>query len=408
MITTRRVVDGIASKVFSKEPITSREFGIIKYELDKIENWIQSNQVTDDSELEDTDVCISKQFFLDSDDLIDINMDDIEFLRDSFILKCGANLLVSSQGVGKTLFSIFLAQSLNIKMPIFFLFEDYNNLQLNRYRQGLAGKDYKIITLQMWEDWCLQVKQNIEKVIEEEAMNHFNPMYKFFRQYNKVLRRLKAEKNILDDNKFDFVMCYMLFLEEYQDVIDFVVIDTFLGMQDGKRFHRNHLKRLIGSTLDKDITLLILHHTNAKNGVEGSNELERVVDYAYVLEKYDDESEGDKELLTLKSIKERYTPSISLMIEKTKKSTFVADFEVLGDVEPADKASQKGLQSILEDFFNSYDGSSIGKDELLEKLTNGHPDEINPGTLTNKLTNLKNKGVISMTVEGSWSNITIN
>lgn len=411
MKITKRLRENIKLKAFSGKPISVFELNYYQKELDKIEDIFKS--LNNKGEESSKEVIIpQKQFFLNSDDLIDITMDDIEFLKASFILKNGANLLVSEHGIGKTLFSIFLAQSLKIKKPLFILFEDYNNLQLNRYKQGLKGIDYKLMTLKMWESWCLQVKNNIEKLIEIKSMNQVmqdnNPMNKFYKQYNRVKRTLMSDKNILDEEKYDFAMCYMLLLEDLKDEIDFVVLDTYLGLQDGKKFHRNHLKRIISNTVDKDITLLILHHTNSQKAVEGSKELERAVDYVYLLEKSDEETDEKSEILTLRSTKERYTERINLKINKTKVSTFVADFEILGDNYPKQKTIKKGLENILEDIFNSYDGTRIGKDELIEKLTNGHPEEVNPGTLTNKLTKLKDKGVISMTEEGSWNNITIN
>jgi len=337
----------------------------------------------------------------------------LDYLIWNLFLIGGANLLVSKHGLGKSLLSIAISMSNKIqKKTLFFLLEDFSGYQLQRYYKTLPEDNFLIITRKDWKKWCedvkLQITQNIDKDAFAQAIVEYNTDTRFMKSYKKIYRQLLAQNGITKEERYNPVLCYMMFIDKLQDKISLVVIDTFLAFQDGKRFSRQQLAPMVEATSSLGITSLWLHHVNAKNEIEGSNELSRVVDNSYILDKYLDESGDD--LLKLSNEKMRNPNLKDVILKRTYINDFVAEFEAVEYLDPntINTKKTKNISEIVIDIIESYGTEKISFSELLDSTLKIKPG-INDGSIRNILPKIKsNNFSISMADGNTWKEISIH
>jgi len=335
----------------------------------------------------------------------------IHLAFDAFVLG-STILLVSARGLGKTLFSIFLANSEHIKAPYFLALEDYSSWQRERYRQGLKNQNARFISRKNWdlfyEDILLNIELLTEKFATANTLMESDPLFVFNVQYQKNLRKVKYSFGVPEEKeKLDFLMVFLFFIDKIKGTADFLCVDTLLAMQQGKTFTRKDLERLIRPASDAGITLLLLHHTNKKGDVHGVSEIQNAVDEVVKLSFFG-KDDDDNDVLRLNVEKSRFCePSCSLIVKKWSESNLhVAEFEKVEDFHPEAKTSSS-MKSDAWKILSSGSFGTISKEDLAEELSKVMGKECNMGSLKNTLKALENDELIKKADGKTWENIEI-
>jgi hypothetical protein len=329
----------------------------------------------------------------------------IPLLFDSAIYTGRTNILVAPGKLGKSQLSMEAAKSPYIKRPAFILREDYTGEQIENYHR-IVGDKAIIVTVPDWHKTGDTIKGNQELIKQAEIYMRFtNPSYNKFRNIsNQVMSRagIRNEKKDFDEITVWQAVANLLL----EDGVDFICLDNLNALTGGNaKISRTMIERILEPIVSKNVTFLLIHHTNKKGDVFGSIDIINAFDHIYHLRKMQVPLEqningADRLLIDETS---RYTQSKQIIFERK----FIDDipiYTMLSD-KPADNtpyaSNEKNVADRIINILTYLDGNTILFPELFDMLGN-----ISKGTLKNTLTELKTRGLINMTDGKTWHSIT--
>jgi predicted ATP-dependent serine protease len=334
---------------------------------------------------------------------------------DGIVYKGQTSLLYSDPKVGKTLFSIEIAKSNEIKKPLFILLDDISDRQRYRYESLISNKqDTKLITEDRWKEKKEIIKKEMQEKNKEQAMQnvmweHFVTTYsaECVMDMQKEIKKLNKESGIEETTLLnDFLVLERIMNEAVSDSVDFIYIDTLRGLM-GKTIILNYaiLNKIINIPSKNNITTLLLHHTNKDNEVATTKDLERIVDNIYQLSKDESSNDSGKSYLVIKT-ESRFGPNPLIKIERTISDDAAVVHTIISiDNNPKtlNKKETFFLNDRIKDVILNYDQSEIVFDVLVEEIhqKNGN-DKDTEKSIINILPALRKEGLIKMTDGKTW------
>jgi len=392
-----------------------------------------------------------KQFFEDAisrfSDLINdvdhkdgnLNNEDqtIGTLWNGFFPKGECIVLASPSGHGKTFLSIEIAKAGKINNALYINLDSSSERQRPRYsvlnKISEEKEDFKI-RLISYTDWKETKKKMEIEEIKELNLEIFNMSQ--FKQYKQAVhlrnyrnRKLK-EKGIEMERKLDNVLVFeKLISEKENENVDFVCIDTWHAFQNKMNFNNSDIDRLIEVCSDKNITLLILHHSSSdKNTLYGKKDLEKKSDSVYVMNELETNENGTT-YLSLKMTKSRNINKKVVFLKRKRISSDVAEYEIIDNDNTDEKKIIERLSNIYSNGIKNGKKLSLSKigdeiyahikskggqlpfDDVLKFINEDIGLSCKKGTLTKELPNYKTsdgKPYFKKDEGGEWKTISIN
>ena len=333
---------------------------------------------------------------------------------DRFVKKC-TTLFYGERGVGKTLATIMLANSDNISKPYIIPLEDYNGLQMSRYRDGLKNPNAEIMTRKLWDKWHDFIRNEILAIIGNyamvEAIQDHQMSNSFLKSLKTHLKRLKSEFGLDGHLKHSFLtsLC-MLVAKLKEQGIDLLIIDSFHALQQNSRFQRKELEFLLRTVAEAELTLILVHHTNKKGELEGIQELQNVVDGICRIDKVGkDENSGD-DFIRITMEKSRFIEKSSIFLRKRRITESVAEFSEVEGEEFVDFRNNEDknvtLKSQIQKILKDHKEDTILFETLLEGVLLISPGTTN-GSVKNILKELLDQKMVDKAEGNSWTKIKI-
>jgi predicted ATP-dependent serine protease len=332
---------------------------------------------------------------------------------DGIVYKGQTSLLYSDPKVGKTLLSIEIAKSSEIKKPLFILLDDSSDRQHYRYESLISNKPgTKLITEDRWEEKKEIIKKEMQEKNKEQAMQ--NVLLNFFPEKNSVELVMDMQKEIKKLNKEsgieektllnDFLVLKRIMNEAVSDDVDFICIDTLRGLM-GKTIILNYaiLNKIINIPSKNNITTLLLHHTNKDHEVATSKDLERKVDNIYKLSKDISNNDSGKSYLVIET-ESRYGPCPSVKIERTISDDDAVIHTIISidnNLKTLNKKEILNLRNKIKNVILNYDQSEIAFDVLVEEICKKY-EKHEEKPIINELPALGKEGLIKMTDGKTW------
>jgi hypothetical protein len=343
---------------------------------------------------------------------------NIPLFKDSngegIVNKGQTNLLYSDPKVGKTLLSIEIAKSDEIKKPLFILLDDSSDRQHYRYESLIANKQgTKLITGDTWEKTKEFIKKEIQVKNKDQAIQNviwtnFATKYsvEFVLEAKKEIKRLNKESGI--DEKIllnDFLVLERIMKEAVSDGVDFICIDTLRGLM-GKIVILNYanLNKIIDIPSKKNITVLLLHHTNRMQDVANSSDLARKVDNTYKLSEDESNNDNTKKYLVIETVS-RFGPSQLTKIERTTSDDGVVVTHTIISIDNNLKTLNKkeilNLKDKIRAVLLEYNQLEIAFDVLVEEICRKY-EKHEEKSIINELPALGKEKLIKMTDGKTW------
>ncbi|MDR3058589.1 MAG: AAA family ATPase [Prevotella sp.] len=286
--------------------------------------------------------------FIDKE-VVSARFDDAKPLfLDHFFYKGESIVLASKAGIGKSWLSIEIAKNSNIKKPLFFTLEDYNERQIPRYLNSLnelKEGNLEIIGYKNWTKMFNSILTSMKEKLNFKAIQEtVTKLYSA--QYYEISRRrdqLEKQHGIKKELGLDNILVFEQFMEILKDSdFDFICIDSLNALLGNpNRITRRVLERIISKTTEQGKTLLLIHHINKKGDIAGSSDLINTVDSAYILmeevKKGPNDDEDNDKTFVLEEIKARYKrgkrESVKIKMEDDP-LPHIVHFSLVDEVQP--------------------------------------------------------------------------
>jgi hypothetical protein len=336
----------------------------------------------------------------------DETKESVPLLFESAIYSGRTNIVYAPGKLGKSQLTMEAAKNPLIKRPAFILREDYSGEQLDNYRR-IVGEKAILVTLPDWKKIGKELEDKQELKANAEILMRFTnaSFHKFRNISDLVYGRAGLSKNGKNFDEFMVFQAVVKILLE--DGADFICLDSLNALTGGNaKISRAMIERLLDVVVGKNITFLLVHHTNKKGEIFGSIDVVNAFDHIYQLSKIRVPKEQviygtDRLLLDETS---RYTRSKKTIFER-KWVDNTPVYKVLSDTVPEFEIQDFATATIAERIKNilTYNNSEIILlDDLIFKLGN-----VSKRTLKNNLGELKENGLIKMTDGKTWYSITI-
>jgi hypothetical protein len=317
------------------------------------------------------------------------------------------NLIFSPGGVGKSLLSMKIARSNHIKRPAFILREDYNGNQIEKYRH-LVGDSAIIVTMHNWKEMEQNIQQNEHKKANLEiVLQYINPNYRKVRNItDTVFAKMRLPRGEKTDN---FTILTAIVNEVIDEGADLICLDSLNALLDGRsRIDRHSIERILQPLIGKDITFLLIHHTNAKGELYGGVNSFDAFDHVYRLNKMPDStSTPGTSTLVLDEVKSRHSEELRIVFTRTHTNQDVT-YELVSDEPLGDGSwvSQQptNLNQKIKAAILGFEHDDIPFADLFRKL-GGEEGKVSEKGLKNELKTLKDQGSITMTDGKTWGSI---
>jgi len=317
-------------------------------------------------------------------------------------------LLAADYGAGKNLLTIEVArlgiEKGFIKYPCFFNFEDKHNQLQQRYTD-VFKEDCHIVDFATWD---AILKAKAEDINERNAFIASQATGRELDKFESIKNKRNRNNGVTikEDYRID------AFVKLVEDKIalgcDFFVLDSLNEVfSDINYYHKNLYDKLINSTMKNNFTFIIIHQLNRKTlDIQGANRLKNQFYSIYYLHKISDSSSGENgKVLKIEVVKNTLdVDDKSFLLERTKKSEFVAKYKILDENEALiyDTKGTK-LTECIKKFLLIYGKEEISRIELSE-----HFKEVkNMTTMTNAFTELQREKFILKKDGKTWKDIII-
>ena len=302
-----------------------------------------------------------------------------------FFRLCEIGCIVGDAGICKTLLACFIVKHSPFNKVVYFDLDDGNN----------RGRFNKIPSIN--PVYLLEFSENLDRIGKIAADKcgqraYFDKVYTFPAAVEDRKKRLMAEMGVNDTAKIDKLFLFDIYLEEaIENGAEMVVLDSLNALLDTWQITREYLGNIFERCREREITFLILHHTNKKGEVAGSNHLSQIVDSLLLIKKL----HGNFRKISLKKNR-RLHEKEECFFKIISDGPDSASFEVCE--EPEMQSSSDNLSPLEKKIINALGGNdTITLSELSAIL-----GEINKNSVKNFLKRLEDKGFITKANGKTW------
>jgi len=339
------------------------------------------------------------------------------FFDAAFYLK-RINLLYADSNVGKSQLSEEIGMSNHFKKCLFIVIDNKREKDNCLYEK--MGDKTIIINYEKIKILLEKMVSDLEiaSIIESSFLYEYskNNKYEYTYAENIFMKCYKNNGIKLDNKKpvekIDVIEEIMLYAINNCGV-DFICIDSINSLfDDPRRINRKSINRITQTAIDKNITLLCLHHTNGSGEMAGQNCIKEEFEYVYKLtvDTSIPINENGKRILLLDEEKARNTAQHSIRFMRTfHGSDITARYELM-DIydyyeQKASTQKRKSLYTTIKGIIDNWNLEYISLSDLTEKLDVIKP--IKKGSILNYLKRLSDDGIIKMANDKTWENIEI-
>jgi KaiC/GvpD/RAD55 family RecA-like ATPase len=334
-------------------------------------------------------------------------MEHPPLLFDTTVYQGRNNLIYSPGGVGKSILSMEIARSNHVKRPVFILREDYSGNQIETYRR-LVGEKAIIITMRDWEVTKQKIKEgDYEKASLEIALQYADANYRKMRNIaDAVLSKMGLSKGEKAD---DFTILNAIIKVAIDEGADLICVDSLNALTGGRpKIDRHIIERIFQPFAGKNITFLLIHHTNAKGNLYGGVNSFDAFDHVYQLGKMlSGASAPGTKFFELDEVKSRHGEEVHIVFTRAHDGQDVK-YDLVS-VEPLGERGRKSQQSSnlaqkVKAALSDFEQDDIPIADLFRKL-GGEEGEVSEGGLKKKLKDLEDEGVVSKADGRLWERI---
>ncbi|GHV55247.1 hypothetical protein AGMMS49579_17610 [Spirochaetia bacterium] len=321
-----------------------------------------------------------------------------------------SNLLYSEAKVGKTTLAFEIAKADSIRHPVFVLLEDYDNIQ-EILCEKMVGKKAAIFGVNTaWEERTKKVKALMEQEADNDA--GFAWLFPKAQEWKDLLQKTYHKKGLKDDTEkvFDNLLVLETIIRDaIKKKVDFICIDCLNALlKNLSKLDRTVLERIINPIVQENITLLVLHHTNARGKIAGNQE--NVNSFACTCHLKIEERNETEDILILDEDYVRYGRPHSLTIRRPApvNENDAPIFEIGESViynSNKPKKSSPTLYEVAETLVENWPHDFISFLDFKAELVKTFPD-VGDTSLKNYLLKLLNNGLVEKT-DGKWATIKI-
>jgi hypothetical protein len=328
-----------------------------------------------------------------------------------------SHILYADAGIGKSLMSIAIANSDEIKKPMFILVDNGGGGDAWRYHQALGDKAV-IITWEMFNKKADDMEKEKRNIADRQIMMEYNlnAVYRQnLRNVENITNRVYARMGI--KNKVDIIDNISVLVAIMEETVkpssvDFICVDSINAVfGDVRRINRERIQRITKTAADAKTTLLCIHHTNKnKKEYAGSGAIGEAFDYVYRLSKCLSSitTSNNETILLLEEEKARYSKENTYRIKRTIIENNPPEYELLEQTEfyreNINQVKNLNLSQKIQDVLLTWQNDTITFDELKKQLGGNPP--LAEGSIKNCLKKLETGGKVRKT-NNHWYNIQI-
>jgi hypothetical protein len=193
-------------------------------------------------------------------------------------------ILYAEEKVGKSLFSIEVANNTEIKKPLFILKDDGAGGQVPIYRK-ILGEKVEILTVRELDAETSRREDQIKKYANCQIFWELSLKKGDFELYHKtenIINRVYKNYRIEQGNSQaidKMTAIFGLVDDAIKRGVDFICLDSLNAIfGDVQSINADQIRKLTKMVAPYGITLLVIHHTNKKNESAGRKEILQVFD----------------------------------------------------------------------------------------------------------------------------------